>query len=1106
MKKRAKIPAMLFVAFVMISIATGETIYVDDDGPADFDNIQAAIDAAANGDEIEVAPGTYYEAIDFNGKAVRLYSSGGPDVTTINANGAHHVVQCESGEDESTVLEGFTITGGNAGGWGRGGGMFNLSSSPTVMNCTFIANWAEDQGGGMYNRTNSSPILINCTFVGNSAMYNGGGISNEVDSSPTLINCMFSGNCAKYGNGGAMYDMYGDPPEIINCTFSRNSASNKGGGIFDVSLITVTNCILWGNSDSRGMVQSSQIYTGVPVIGQPPVATNSCIQGWDGDEQTGNINNDPLFMDSDGIDNMLGTEDDNLRLLGGSPCINAGDNSAVGPSVVTDLEGNPRIINGIVDMGAYEGSHQGFLLSAKSVKVPEGGTSMFTIALAMAPLTTVEVTVALLSGDSDITIQSGQLLTFEPSNYQQPQNVTLYAVEDQDNLMDATVFSIAASGFEPIVIVATEEDNEPVPSILFVDSDASGINSGSGWYGAYTDLQLALSIAVAYPHVEEILIAEGVYTPAGPSGDRKATFRLLNGVAIKGGYAGFAEPDPNARDIEEFETILSGDLNGNDGPNSANNDENSYHVVSGSMTNGTAILDGLTITGGNANGGLLPDKNGGGMYNSIGRPTVTNCIFKENRARYGGAVSNYGSSGPILNNCKFIDNSANFLGGAIRNYQSVPQLTNCIFIRNSADLGGAVYDKYSSSIFTNCVFSDNSAGREGGGINADTASNSTLTNCTFIGNWSSLGGGMVGSYDRTNITLTKCTFTANSARWGGALVLYDQSTITSCAFIANSAMDSGGAISLGGQSIISNSLFSGNTTAGYGGGIRNLDATTLTLNNCTFTGNSAGQEGGGIYYPPLTPPPPPPPLPPAFSPQSPNLLAYPAHTLLTITDDYIGGNSASNDTGETYYPPWTLTLNNCILWSNRDAGGTDESAQIHLDQPVQEINYSCLQGWTGDLGGTGNIDSDPCFIQSGHWGDVNDPDIIVEPNEPNAIWFEGDYRLLPNSACIDIADNNSVPVYVTTDLDGHPRIVDGDCNETDVVDMGAYEFNSAHIGDFDYNCEVDFVDFSIFALAWMSQPGDFNWDFACDLGKPADNYIDWRDAAIVCDNWLVEIP
>jgi hypothetical protein len=91
-------------------------------------------------------------------------------------------------------------------------------------------------------------------------------------------------------------------------------------------------------------------------------------------------------------------------------------------------------------------------------------------------------------------------------------------------------------------------------------------------------------------------------------------------------------------------------------------------------------------------------------------------------------------------------------------------------------------------------------------------------------------------------------------------------------------------------------------------------------------------------------------------------------------------------------------------------------------------------------------------------------------------------------------------------LDGHQRIIDGDCNETDVVDMGAYEFNYAYIGDFDYDCNVDFFDFSIFGRAWMTQEGDPDWDWACDMSDPPGDYIDWRDLRVLCDNWLAKMP
>lgn len=137
----------------------------------------------------------------------------------------------------------------------------------------------------------------------------------------------------------------------------------------------------------------------------------------------------------------------------------------------------------------------------------------------------------------------------------------------------------------------------------------------------------------------------------------------------------------------------------------------------------------------------------------------------------------------------------------------------------------------------------------------------------------------------------------------------------------------------------------------------------------------------------------------------------------------------------------------------------------------------------GGYVGLGNIDADPCFVDAGG----------------------GDFRLSSDSPCIDAGDN-SEPNLGATDMDGHPRIIDGDCNDAEVVDMGAYEFNYAYMGDFDYSCGVDFADFSIIALAWMAEPGDHNWDPICNIAVPPDSLIDWRDAAVLCDNWLAEIP
>jgi hypothetical protein len=382
--------------------------------------LQSALGVAVSGDEIWVAEGTYAPGTDraatFQLKSgVGVYGgfagtetapgerdwvahptvlSGDVGTPGDNSDNAYHVVT-GSGTDASAVLDGFTVSGGNADGSSQpddcGGGMFNSKGDPTLTNVTFSGNSADDAGGGMFNRV-SSPTLTNVTFSGNSAA-SGGGMLNDC-SSPRLTNVTFSGNSARVGggmfnsissprltnvtfsgnsadDGGGMYNHYDSSPTLTNVTFSGNSAdegggmsnyvssptltnvtfsgnsANVGGGggmLNDNSSPTLTNCILWGNTAYSG----SQIYNS----SSTPTVTYSDVQG--GYPGTGNISADPLFVDADGPDDIVGTLDDNLRLRVGSPAIDAGNNTAVPAGVTTDLDGNPRITGAAVDMGAYE--------------------------------------------------------------------------------------------------------------------------------------------------------------------------------------------------------------------------------------------------------------------------------------------------------------------------------------------------------------------------------------------------------------------------------------------------------------------------------------------------------------------------------------------------------------------------------------------------------------------------------------------------------------------------------------------------------------------------------------------------------------------------------
>jgi len=595
-------------------------------------------------------------------------------------------------------------------------------------------------------RDRSSPTITNCIISGNSAIGSGGGGVYCNDSSPTIINCIISGNDATSGSGGGG----------VQCI--SNSSP------------TLINCILWNNTPD-------EIYLGSDASA---TVTYSDVQGgWPGE---GNIDAAPLLVDPAGDDNIIGTEDDDLRLLGNSPCFDTGNNAAVPTSVVTDYDGNPRIINGKVDMGAYESPTANFILSTSSLVIPEGQTATFTVALTESPLEIVDVTVAHHVGDRDIKVESGGLLTFSAQNYMDPQTVTLVAAEDSDNLDGTARIRIGAHGYPVVKLVVREWDNES----LYVDADATGANNGSSWDDAFVNLQDALSLARANLENLRIHVAQGVYTPDRGAdltlGDRSATFQLIDGVTLKGGFAGFGEPDPNSREIDLYETILSGDLLGNDIESPiAQIDtfggwrdeppfvENSFHVVTSRHDNPTAVLDGLTITGGNANGSYenygAGGLSNGGLFRGKGSSiTVLNCTFTRNSASGGGGGMNSWSN-PTLVNCKFIDNYA-AVGGGMSHSRSNPTLINCTFSDNFAIFhgsgsprGGGMASSGNPTL-TNCAFFRNRALRYGGAI--DSSGSPTLVNCTFTENtveesWSSNRyiGGAIYSRDGM-VTLTNC--------------------------------------------------------------------------------------------------------------------------------------------------------------------------------------------------------------------------------------------------------------------------------------------------------------------------------------------------------------
>ena len=261
------------------------------------------------------------------------------------------------------------------------------------------------------------------------------------------------------------------------------------------------------------------------------------------------------------------------------------------------------------------------------------------------------------------------------------------------------------------------DDSKPNQKILFVNKNATGLNNGSSWTNAYINLQDALALVYSCRTISEIWVAKGVYYPDEGTGqtdnDRYVHFSLKNNLAVYGGFNG-NETSVSQRNWKLNETILSGDIDQNDGPGFNNNTGNSLNVIANNSINRSAKIDGFTITGGNANtpGNLY---RGGGMMLENASPEIINCKFYRNSSYDGGAM-HLGNSSPFVANCSFILNVAENPSPNLRSE------------------GGAVYNIYlGHPVFNNCLFLSNSTSGEGGAI-TNYSGDVSLINCTITRN------------------------------------------------------------------------------------------------------------------------------------------------------------------------------------------------------------------------------------------------------------------------------------------------------------------------------------------------------------------------------------
>jgi hypothetical protein len=253
-----------------------ETLEVD----SAYDTIQAAIDAAIDGDDVIVADiGQPYSDegntnIDFLGKSITVKSKMGPELTVIDCNNSGRGFHFHTRESNSSVLDGFTIRNCAVPDWG-GGVLVEKNCSPTIVNCIFEDNAAGTTGGGMHVET-SETVVRNCRFIENSAP-EGGGIYIEGSFDEVIDECEFIGNEATSGNGGGVNIDAGGYVTISRSQFSGNSGRD-GGAVYkdgSMALINISACTF--SENDTGDLSGILHFEGVGGIILSTVLISNCI-------------------------------------------------------------------------------------------------------------------------------------------------------------------------------------------------------------------------------------------------------------------------------------------------------------------------------------------------------------------------------------------------------------------------------------------------------------------------------------------------------------------------------------------------------------------------------------------------------------------------------------------------------------------------------------------------------------------------------------------------------------------------------------------------------------------------------------------------------------
>ncbi|MCK5855878.1 MAG: T9SS type A sorting domain-containing protein [Bacteroidales bacterium] len=652
-----------------------------------------------------------------------------------------------------------SYSGGAGGSIYVGNGSYS-TATPYFDSCVFESSYSYNQGGAIYFASTtgtSNPIFENCSFNYNETSLNrGGAIMLNTwmgQGRATIKNCRFTGNIAStYGGGLTINGYQGNyGADIINCVFDGNYSSYQGSAVFnsvcDVSYVNctftandgdvalyanhsqlyVTNCILWDNlAGEIKMDTNSTVY-----ISNSIILNDEYRLLWDdnlGFDGGGNRFKDPLFTNP-----AIG----DFSLLACSPAINTGRNDSLPIGAQYDILGNPRIYNNqTVDIGAIEYLGSPSYMVIDSLEIMEYYSCLDTTA-------TARLSLASMGGATSILWDNGE--TLNPAiNLQNIHHKVV--VSNTSGCTDSLEFSI----------------NKYFNNHIYVDSAATGDNTGCDWANAYNNLQDALYHAKATYTVH---IAKGSYFPDQgfdvTSNNHLESFNIPDSVKVLGGYPSGG----GVRNPDSIWTILSGEIQ-----HDTLYSNNSYKIIVAEGVSNQTEIDGLIITGGVSN--AFYNEGQGKQIESS--PVIRNCTFKDNHVTSNGVLQNYanyfGKANPSIIDCKFINNTATSAGILVNTSffytECNPLILNCVFQGNYNSYKGGAMLNYAGSNgeckpdIINCSFINNTSGSHGGAIANDIYSTGVcspkITNCTFFNNtsWYSNSGSIFN--DESSPILNNC--------------------------------------------------------------------------------------------------------------------------------------------------------------------------------------------------------------------------------------------------------------------------------------------------------------------------------------------------------------